>query len=351
MSDDKKTREALAGKTSADFLSLLPLRTWPLLVLLIFCNWTQESVAMNREEAIIRTGMKGKAGRSIDWDVSPDGTKILFNTGNITDGLLMLDVQKQQVTKIPGESERFWEMAAWSRDGSQVVAISTAIRDNRYQVGEQEVILIDPSTWKHRALAASKGVNIFPFFSADSKTIYYFKGEKRDSGATPASRFDLYAYDLATDKETRLTYEKIYQVGRGHDDGNMIMFSAYGIQRMPSINPNSRRKQEQQGIYVFDKTSRQLRHFEVDQGSGFFNLYFGGKDALRNIYFTAAKLPSSGSRYVWFIYRCNPEGKACTMLADSQIGSDVTVAAKTNEVFVSAVQNDEVVFRRLAQVR
>lgn len=306
---------------------------------------------MNREEAIIRTGMKGKAGRSIDWDVSPDGTKILFNTGNITDGLLMLDVQKQQVTKIPGESERFWEMAAWSRDGSQVVAISTAIRDNRYQVGEQEVILIDPSTWKHRALAASKGVNIFPFFSADSKTIYYFKGEKRDSGATPASRFDLYAYDLATDKETRLTYEKIYQVGRGHDDGNMIMFSAYGIQRMPSINPNSRRKQEQQGIYVFDKTSRQLRHFEVDQGSGFFNLYFGGKDALRNIYFTAAKLPSSGSRYVWFIYRCNPEGKACTMLADSQIGSDVTVAAKTNEVFVSAVQNDEVVFRRLAQVR
>lgn len=306
---------------------------------------------MNREEAVVRTGMKGKAGRSIDWDVSPDGAKILFNTGHTADGLLLLDVRKQQVSKIPSESGRFWEMAAWSHDGGQVVAISTAIRDSRYQVGEQEVILIDPSTWKHRTLAASKGVNIFPFFSADGRTIYYFKGEKRDSGATPASRFDLYAYDLATDKETRLTHEQIYQVGRGHDDGKTIMFSAYGIRRMPSINPNSRRKQEQQGIYVFDKASRQLRHFEVDQGDGFFNLYFGGKDAQRNIYFTAAKLPSSGGRYVWFIYRCNPEGKACTMLAGSQIGNDVTVAAETNEVFVSAVQNDEIVFRRLVQVR
>lgn len=306
---------------------------------------------MNREETIIRTGMKGKAGRSIDWDVSPDGAKILFNTGHMADGLLLLDVQKQQVSKIPSESGRFWEMAAWSHDGGQIVAISTVVRDNRYQVGEQEVILIDPSTWKHRTLTISKGVNIFPFFSADGRTIYYFKGEKRDSGATPASRFDLYAYDLATDKETRQTHEQIYQVGRGYDDEKTIMFSAYGIRRMPSINPNSRRKQEQQGVYVFDKASRQLRHFEVDQGDGFFNLYFGGKDALRNIYFTAAKLSPSGGRYAWFIYRCNPEGRNCTMLMGSQIGSDVKVAAKSNEIFVSAVQNDEIVFRRLTQVR
>lgn len=312
---------------------------------------TQESAAMNQEETIIRTGMKGKAGRSIDWDVSPDGAKILFNTGRTTDGLLLLDVQKQQVSKIPNESGRFWEMAAWSHDGSQIVAISTAVRNNRYQVGEQEVILIDPGTWKYRTLTVSKGVNIFPFFSADGRTIYYFKGEKRDSGATPASRFDLYGYDLATDKETRLTHEQIYQVGGGYDDGRTIMFSAYGIERMPSINPNSRRKQEQQGIYVFDKASHQLRHFEVDQRDGFFNLYFGGKDALRNIYFKAAKLPPRGGRYVWFIYRCNPEGRNCTMLRGSEIGSYVKVATKTGEVFVSAVRDDEIVFRRLDQVR
>lgn len=306
---------------------------------------------MDREETIIRTGMKGKAGRSIDWDVSPDGAYILFNTGKTTDGLLLLDVKKQQVSRIPGESGRFWEMAAWSHDGKQVVAISTAIRDGYYQVGQQEVVLLDPRDWRHRKLAATEGVNIFPFFSADGKTVYYFKGQKRDSGATPASRFDLYAYDLAADRETCLTHEKIYQVGRGHDDGQTIMFSAYGIQRMPSINPNSRRQQEQQGIYVFDKVSRQLRHFEVDQKGGFFNLYLGGKDAAQNIYFTAAKLPPGGGRYVWSIYRCNPKGRACTMLSDSQIGSDVNIAAKTNDVFFSAVQNDEIVFRRLAQAR
>ncbi len=306
---------------------------------------------MNREETIIRTGMKSKAGRSIDWDVSPDGAKILFNTGHIADGLLLLDVQKQQVSKIPSESGRFWEMAAWSHDGGQIVAISTVVRDNRYQVGEQEVILIDPSTWKHRTLTVSKGVNIFPFFSADGRTIYYFKGEERDSGATPASRFDLYAYDLATDKETRLTYEQIYQVGRGHDDGKTIMFSAYGIRRMPSINPNSRRQQEQRGIYIFDKTSLHLRHFEIDQRNGFFELSFGDRDVARNIYFRAAKLPPGGGRFVWFIYRCNPQGKDCTMLSETQIGTDVRVAQMTGEILISVAQSDEIVFRRLDQVR
>ncbi len=306
---------------------------------------------MERQVTEIRTGMAGRAGSPLDWDVSPDGAYILFNTDKTTDGLLLLDVHKQQVSRIPGEPGRFWEMAAWSHDGSQVVAISTAVRDNRYLVGEQEVILLDPRGWRHRKLAATQGVNIFPFFSADGKTVYYFKGQKRDSGATPASRFDLYAYDLAAERETRLTYEAIYQVGRGHDDGQAIMFSAYGIRRMPSINPNSRRQQEQKGIYVFDKVSLQLRHFPVDQKDGFFNLNFGGKDAAQNIYFTAAKLPPGGGRFVWFIYRCNPEGRACTLLTDAQIGGRVHIAAKTNDVFISAVQNDEIVFRRLAKAR
>lgn len=136
---------------------------WQLLALFVICNWTQEGMAMDREETIVRTGIKGKAGRSIDWDISPDGTYILFNTGKTTDGLLLLDVKKQQVSRIPGEPGRFWEMAAWSHDGSQVVAISTAIRDGYYQVGQQEVIVLDPRDWRHRKLAATEGVNIFPF--------------------------------------------------------------------------------------------------------------------------------------------------------------------------------------------
>jgi hypothetical protein len=325
---------------------------WLLMTLFVIWNLTQETKAIEGEAMIIKTGVKGKVGSSIDWDVSPDGKLILFNTNKLADGLLLLEVKTQKVSSIPGDPGRFWEMAAWSPDGSQVVAISTAIRNNRYQVGQQEVILIDPRTWRHRKLAATPGVNIFPFFSGDGKTVYYFKGEPRDSGATPASRFDLYAYDLASDQETRLTYEEIYQVGQGHDDGKTIMFSAYGIRRMPSINPIWGRQQQQTGIYVFVKALRQIRHLAVDQGEGFFNLYFGGRDAKGNIYFKAAKQPPGGGRFIWFIYRCNPEGRACTMLIPTSIDSEVSIAAKTDEIFVSTVQDDgEIVFRRFAQAR
>lgn len=89
----------------------------------------------------------------------------------------------------------------------------------------------------------------------------------------------------------------------------------------------------------------------MDQRDGFFELGFGDRDVARNIYFKAAKLPPGSGRFVWFIYRCNPQGKDCVMLSETQIGTTVRVTHRTGEVFISAVQNDEIVFRRLAQTR
>ncbi|MDR2261545.1 MAG: hypothetical protein LBE06_11600 [Azoarcus sp.] len=66
-----------------------------------------------------RTGMKWApwSESSSDFAVSPDGTRIIFGTGLITDGLLLLDLKSGQKTRLPGEVNRSWGMDNWSHDG------------------------------------------------------------------------------------------------------------------------------------------------------------------------------------------------------------------------------------------
>jgi Tol biopolymer transport system component len=262
---------------------------WWLLLLMLGC-WTLKSTAVEFEETVFKTGVVS-TGPSIIYSVSPDGTRILFTTSTMADGLRLLDLKSGQVTRVREEAGHYWEMANWSHDGQHVVAISTAIRDRRYQVGEQEVILIDPRDWSHRRLAATPGVNINPFFSYDGNAIYYFKGKKRESGKTPASWFDLYAYDLSTDRETRLTHHEMYQVSTGYEDGSELSFSASGLKNSTPgcVDPKS-------GIYLYSskKATLQFCLFGIDQSDNSFYVYFGDKDAAGNIYFKAVKKNPGG---------------------------------------------------------
>ncbi|MDR0716771.1 MAG: hypothetical protein LBF50_05060, partial [Azoarcus sp.] len=321
-------------------------RTWLWLFFLLICggclggcwarenmtikNTAQENVSMESVGTVFRTGMKWapRPKSSSNFAVSPDGTRIIFGTGVITDGLLLLDLKSGQKTRLPGEENRFWEMGNWSHDGQQIVAVSTAIRDNRYQVGEQEIILIDPKDWRHRKLAATPGVNICPFFSADGKSVYYLKGEKRKRGRTLATNYDLYVYDLASDRETRLTHEKMYIAGDGYDDGSEVFFSAVGFERVrsiPSINASL-------SIYVLNKATLDVRLLDVDQSEGVFWLDFGGKDRTGNVYFKATK--KNRGFYRWFAYRCNAKGKDCAVLHEMLGQSRVRIARQTGEIFI-----------------
>jgi dipeptidyl aminopeptidase/acylaminoacyl peptidase len=327
MSDNGNVTEFYLWKKAFGFFFLLIIVCWPL-----------EGKSVEFEETVIRTGVQGESN---GYAVSPDGSRILFITrGTAYNSLRLLDVKSGRVSKIPEEAGRTWEMPAWSRDGKQVVAVSTALREGKYQVGEQEVILIDPRDWSHRKLAATPGVNIFPFFSADGRTVYYFKGKKREKGKTPASRYDLYAYELATDRETRLTYEVMHQVNQGYDDGNEVLFSVHGFHS---------KKAYEGGLYALNKGTRQFRHFNVDQSSGFFQIRFGDKDTTGNIYFIAAKNRPNGGNYLWFVYRCDTQGNNCVAIGETIIGSRVQVASGTGEVFINAVTEGEIIFRQLIE--
>lgn len=291
-----------------------------------------------------RTSLTGKGSK---FAVSPDGSRLLFATGSLLHGLSMLDLLNGRIEAVPMEPGRTWEMPSWSADGKQVVAISTAVRDNYYIVGDMQLILIDPGTWKQRTISSGAGVTIFPFFSADGKSVYYFKGAKRENGATPASRFDLYAIDLASGKEQRLTHEEFYQVTRGDDDGKTILFGA--IPGAKTVKDAFSGK-TQNALLRYSMTDAALVPITIDQSSGISLFSHPERDTAGNLYFVAAKLPPGSGRYQWFVFRADATGKAPIALAELPIGLDFELARRTGEIWVMDKLGDEIVFRRLRVV-
>lgn len=320
-----------------------------LALLLLFCWMWPLGVAakgiatmeMEIEEKTLHTGLIGKGD---EFAVSPEGTRLLFTTGSLTHGLRILDLRSGRIEAVPMESGHTWEMPSWSADGKQVVAISTAVRDSYYIVGDMQLILIDPETWKHRTIGSGAGVKIFPFFSADGKSIYYFKGAKRTSGVTPASRFDLYAIDLASGKEQRLTHEEFYQVTRGDDDGKTILFGA--IPGAKTVKDAFGRK-TREVLLRYSMTDAVLAPVGIDQSGGISLFGNPERDTAGNLYFVAARLPPGSGRYQWFLFRADAAGKAPIALTELPIGLDFDLARQKGEIWVMDKQGDEIVFRRL----
>lgn len=318
-------------------------------LLLLFCCAFPTGFAatapnqMNYEEKVYRTGLTSKRG---DFSVSPDGSRILFSTNRLSDGLRLLDLRTGKIEVIPVEHGRTWEMSSWSADGKRVVAISTAVHDNRYIVGQQQVILIDPSNWKHSQVTDGESVRILPFFSADGKVIYYFKGKRRESGKTVASRFGLYAIDLGSEREELLAAEEFYQVGLGDDQAGVILFRA-----IPYSGFGVKEGEARSIFLTFEARYRNLRLFRMDFGKELHQIRTPKRDKAGNVYFVAATVPVDGGNngnFRWFVFKATPEGKAPAILTELPISMGFDIARNTGEIYVMDKQNDEIVFRRLS---
>jgi len=336
------------------------------------------------EETIFRTGVAWLAGKPsyTHFVVSPDMAKILFRkaipNAEIArlGGLYVFDVKTRQTRQIPETPGYSWYPYSWSRDGSQIAIISyplheDPLRPDVYQyVDEAEILLLDSQTWEARKLAVAPAASDIPFFSQDGKKIYYFKGKKRRQGKTPASQFDIYVYDLSSNEESRLTNERAYMMGSGYDDGDEILFSAAVLkgQRLFSPDPTSINKMEskknnpmpQTAIHALNKRSLEFHLLNIDQRiltpidgvddeEFFFGLSLQGKDARKNIYFTASR--SLHRYYRRFLYRCNAQGNNCSLLREIRNdGEKVRIDFNTGTLFRADVLDGEIVFRRLVEL-
>lgn len=341
---------------------------WAVLVFLVACLGlagggcsttpalsVEEQMALWEEEgAVFRTGIMGSGGAfnvgDISYAVSPEGTRILFTTDSVN--IWLLELKSGHVSRVPVEAGRLWAPLMWSPDGKQVAAVSFVQENDGWK---RELILLNDEDWSDRKLTIPLVDFSGPSFSADGKFIFFVRGLKTSaSRVLPGGPYDLYAYDLASGQEKRLTYGDAYQMARGYDDGKEIFFSAEWLRWPPSMKPDSDfsdKKLKQGGIYALNKKSLSLRLLEVDQRDGFFDLLLGGKDQAGNIYFTASlNRKGRDGGYTCTVYRCDTNGQHCVRLSrEMYFNGNVKIASQTGDVFVDDRLGHEIVFRRLSQ--
>lgn len=301
---------------------------------------------MGIEEKVFYTGLEAKKGR---FAVSPDGRQLVFTTDRIAHGLRLLNLSNGDIRILPFEAGRTLGFPDWSPDGRQLAVVSAPVRDNRYVIDDMQIVLLDATTWRPSVIASGEGVKFFPFFSANGKTVYYFKGKKRESGATPASQYDLFAIDLASGKETRLTNEAFYQAGKGDEQAGTVLFNIYGWRRHPSkyFDKAFKSEQEQTGLYLYEKASGIINPLPIDQSGGIFNFYAPQRDKAGNVYFRTSTLPPRSSHYKFWLGRVTPDGKNPVILTELPISMDFDIAKNTGEIYVMDKQGEEIIFRRL----
>lgn len=317
-----------------------------LVVVLLSMLWVSISLAAVDEEGkTYRTGLEAKKGR---FSVSPDGRRLIFTTDSLAHGLRLIDLNSGNTTIIQEQIGRSFGFPSWSPDGQQIAVVSAAVRNNLYDVGDMEIVLIDTSTWKHRTIAAGDGVKFSPSFSKNGRTVYYLKGKKREGGKTVASRYDFHAIDLASGQEVKLTNEEFYEASAASDDGQFLLFDAVGGKRF--FEPRDAFALAMATLFAYDKLKGSITPLKIDQSGGFFDFNSPRRDRAGSLYFVATYTPKGGpygGPYRWFLVKADPEGKNLLPLTGLPIGLGFDIVQNTGEIYVMDKSGPEIIFRKL----
>lgn len=295
------------------------------------------------ERSIFRTGLTTECR---DFSVSPTGELLVFDTAKLAHGTRLINLKTGAIQILPSESGRNWEMVRWASDGKRLVGISTLVRDNNYIVEDQRVILIDPRDWSHRVIASGEGVKIFPFFSADDKRIYYFKGKARASGKTIAAGFDLFSVDVVSGREEKQTNESFYQVSVGDaiKGGETILFSSFGGKNFMS----------QRNQYVidavllsFDTRSKRLMPLIIKSAANTFDFSRPKQDNNGVFYFKAA-VKGNQLYYDFSVFKVNKIGDMPMRLMNIPNWAGFEITRSNGDVYFPDLEQGKLVFRRIA---
>ena len=312
-------------------------------VLLMFVGISVScSIAQADGVTVFRTGLEANRARIA---VAPDGERILFSTNRLAHGLRLLNLSTGEIRIIAPETGRTIGFPCWSPDGRQVAVVSAEIPGGHYSVDDMRILVFDSVSWNFRSIASGDGVKFSPFFSQDGKAVYYFKGKKRESEKTPASRYDLFAVDLARGQESQLTQEEFYQASDGDDATNNVLFSA--IPRFDKRFKDALGQESENTLFVWDKATKIIAPIKVDQSSGIFDFSRPQRDRAGNLYFIAAKA-RPGGHYLWYLVRSDKTGNRPELLTELPISMEFDIARKTGDIYVMDKDGKELIIRRLS---
>ncbi len=242
-------------------------------------------------------------------------------------------------------------MGSFSSDGLHMVAVSTAYKGKKYNINDMKLIVVNLIDWSWRDISSSDGgVNIFPFYSQSGEKMFYFKGVARSEGATPASQYDLYVSDLVNGKSEKLTRRSFYQVSKGDvsSDGNTVFFSWAGgkKQDVGSYNATNEYK-DGSGIAEYDLVENKFKTINLRDNGLFIDVYHPRLDFTNSVYFLGITRDSKRD-FLFSLFKWSDNG--ARRMATLSSWSRFDIVKRTGDVVISDVQNDELVFRRLARI-
>jgi dipeptidyl aminopeptidase/acylaminoacyl peptidase len=320
---------------------MIPIHSWMIRCLLVIFLWVSGSCgfAHSQEEKVFHTGLEAKRS---ELTVSPDGKFVLFTAD--TKGLNLLDVANGVIRAVPDEAGRTLDYPDWSPDGRRVAAVSAIHDGSGYR--DMKIVLLDPGNWTSHRITSGKGRKFSPFFSRDGETVYYFKGDGRQKGR-PES-YDLYAIDIRSGREERMTSDTIYQKTKGDDDGKTILFCALGPGRFSKkVVLDEIGEIGQLAPYLLEKSTKIIVPLPIDRGGEFANFYITQRDESNHAYFIASKweLPAN---LRFFLNRIDKVGKNLVELSELPMLMSFDIARETGEIFVTDLQGPLLTIRRLS---
>jgi Tol biopolymer transport system component len=211
---------------------------------------------------------------------SPDGKKILF-TRKKDDGSALLnaynlETEELNAYKTPhGES---WYYAQYSYDGKHIAFVIMPRKPDGYLDLENTQIAIMDSDGKNvRKITNSPGTRMSASFSHNGQKIIFAKaGMIRESGKTPAAKYDVWEVDVKTGKETRLTYYEFFLMSVPYylPDDKRFIFKGESPSLYPDISDNNydliqKKRQEYKSkygenwIFIMQEGEQTLKPFIV----------------------------------------------------------------------------------------
>jgi hypothetical protein len=171
---------------------------------------------------------------------SYDSKKVFFDRCR-DDGcqIQVYDLETGELAAYQSPANERWTMAKQSYDGKKIVFSVIPVVGNDLDLTQMQIGIMDTDGKNYRKLTSDPMPKIYPTFSHSGKKVLYVKaGRIRKEGRTPASEYDAWEMDLATGKETRLTYFKYFHMSSvSYFPGDeKILYEALGPFAFPGLD-------------------------------------------------------------------------------------------------------------------
>jgi len=168
-----------------------------------------------------------------------DGKKVVFDRCR-NDGcqIQVYDLETGELAAYQSPKGERWTMGKYSYDGKQIAFSVIPIEPNGdLDLGGMQIAVMNADGKGYKKVTTGSGAKLYPILShSGTKVLYARAAFIRKKGRTPASQYDAWEADLATDTQTQLTFFKYYYMSNltyFPDDERFIYFG-----EMPTAFPS-----------------------------------------------------------------------------------------------------------------